>query len=237
MQLKNYTHSLFALCLCAFLIQNCASLTGFQDGRTCGQGNGEIFASLNVAQSPDFLDIDDSLGDSIKTQNLFAPIIEAGGRYGVTEKVDLIGRLNIYGNISLGAKAQLLGDRTSKTALSVGAELGTLLILPVFYYAALPVNFSVHPKENFTWYLSPRVMYQSFQDLSGATYLGGNTGILLGARNQFGIDLGYSRFSSSTSSGNYSFGLLTFGLGGKFKICNNEPDTMKSKQTAKKKKK
>jgi hypothetical protein len=236
MQLKSYT-TLFALCLLAVLLQNCASLTGMQDGRSCGKGNGEIFASLNVAQSPDFAQFDDNIGDSIKSENLFAPIIEAGGRYGVTEKVDIIGRMNIYGNVSLGAKAQIWGDRTTKTALGVGAEFGTLIIFPLFYYAALPVHFSVHPKENFTWYVSPRVMYQSFQALEGGLYAGGNTGVLIGARNQFGIDFGYSRFSSSTSLGGYSYGLLTIGVGGKFKIGNNEPDNLRIKQMVKKKKK
>ena len=77
---------LIALLGLSVLFSNCASLTGFQDGRTVGQNNGEFAVSLNVAQSPNFNDWED-LGDSVNVDipTLFFANMEISGRYGVAE--------------------------------------------------------------------------------------------------------------------------------------------------------
>ncbi len=207
-----------ALLTMALLLNNCASLTGFQDGRTTGKGNSEITTSLNFAQSPDFEQLEDEVEDEIP--QLFFPSVEVGYRYGVGEKIDVSMRLNTNLNVAVGMKAQLLGDRQSTAALALGAEVGTFSLLGGFWNLNVPLYFSLHPTDNITWYLTPRFIYQfsSFSSVDGGlTYLGGNTGLMFGRRAKFGIDAGYYNLSA----GDGSVGLFQIGLGGRFPIGKN----------------
>jgi hypothetical protein len=175
--------------------------------------------ALNVSQRPDFNDWKDSV-DSIDIPNIYAPYLEFGGRFGVGERVDISLRLNTNLNIAVGAKAQVVGDRTSKTALSIGFEAGTFAFISGLWNLSVPVYFSLHPSEKFSWYLTPRYTYQfaSYTGAdNGANYTGGNTGLLFGNRNKFGLDFGYYRFGA----GGESIGLVQFGLGGRFAIGKN----------------
>jgi hypothetical protein len=211
---------LFGLALwsLAHLLSGCASLTGFQDGRTLGEGNSELMASLNFSQSPNFNkleDEEDSLFVDVPT--LLFPSMEAGFAYGVHERVNVQVRMNTNLNLGVGAKVQLLGDRESLTALSVGAEVATFGLGLGLWNVQLPVFFSVHPTEIFSWYLSPRYIYQfsSYANASdGLSYIGGNTGLLFGRRHKFGIDVGYYHLGGFDAS----LGLLQIGVGGRFAI-------------------
>lgn len=217
--MKNKFTSLLALALAGIFLSQCASLTGFQDGRSVGKSNGEISASLNLSQSPDFNDWEDA-GDSISIPNFYIPSLEFGGRFGVAEKIDLTFRFNTNLNIGLGVKAQVVGDRESKVALALGAEAGTFGLITGLWNFQVPVYFSLHPTQKFSWYLTPRYVYQfsSFVGAdSGANYIGGNTGLLFGERNKFGLDLGYYRLGA----GGESIGLLQIGIGGRFAIGKN----------------
>ena len=214
-------YRLMGLAILALALTNCASLTGFQDGKTVGEGNGDLAISLNFSQTPDFdelEEVEDSLSGDLP--NLFFPNFEFGGRYGIAEKVDLTMRLNTNLNLGIGAKVQVLGDRESSTALALGAEVGTFGLISGLWNVQVPVYFSVHPSEKFTWYLSPRYIYQ-FTSYAGAdnglSYLGGNTGLMFGARNKFGIDIGYYNVGADGSS----IGLLQIGVGGRFMLGDN----------------
>ena len=214
------TYTLFFGAL-TFFLSNCASLTGFQDGKTVGQGNGEFSASLNFSGSPNFGDLDDGV-DSIDTEipTLLFPSFEFGGRYGVADRVDLTLRLNTNLNLGLGAKVQVLGDQDSKAALALGAEVGTFGLVTGLWNVQVPVYFSIHPTPKFAWYASPRYIYQ-FTSYTGAEnglrYLGGNTGFLFGERNKFGIDLGYYNVGADDAN----VGTFQIGIGGRFRFGNN----------------
>ena len=193
-------------------LSSCVSLTGFQDGRTVGRDNGELSISLNSSQSPDF---------SAPVEPFFFPNMEAGGRYGVSERVDLTIRMNSNLAWSLGSKFQIIGNRESQTALSLGAEVGAFAILswdPGFWNIQVPVFFSVHPSERFTWYLSPRYVYQFAGSERTSGYMGGNTGVMFGDRIKYGLDIGYFNVQNS---GNASFGLFQIGIGARFALGDN----------------
>jgi hypothetical protein len=217
---KVLTYSLILGTL-SFFLSNCASLTGFHDGKTLGQGNGEFSASLSYNATPAFKDIDDGV-DSISTDipSIGFPNLEFGGRYGINEKVDLTLRLNTSLNLGFGAKVQVVGDRDSKVALALGAEIGSFgLILPL-WNVQVPVYFSVHPSEKFTWYATPKYIYQFStvgEVTGGARYVGANTGLLFGSKNKFGIDFGY--FNAGIDGA--TTGLFQFGIGGRFAFGNN----------------
>jgi len=215
--MKKNLSLVLALAGISLFLSNCASLTGFQDGRSVGKNNGEIMGSLNFSQSPDFDNWEDQ-GDSLdNVPNLFFPSIEFGGRYGVAEKVDITLRLNTNLNLGIGVKAQMLGDRESKAALALGAEAGTFGLISGLWNFQVPVYFSVHPTENFAWYLTPKFVYQ-FTSYAGAdnglSYTGANTGLLFGKRNKFGLDLGYYRVGAEGES----IGLFQVGIGGRFAL-------------------
>jgi hypothetical protein len=215
--MKKYVLNALLLLGVAVFLTNCASLTGFQDGRTVGQNNVELVGSANFSQSPDFNNLEDQDTFGTDIPNLFFPNLEFGARYGVSEIVDISLRLNTNLNVGLGAKVQVLGDQESKTALSLGAEIGTFGLISGLWNVQIPVYFSVHPKDNFSWYLSPRYIYQ-FTSYTGAEnglrYLGGNTGFFFGRRHKFGVDIGYYNVGTNDSS----LGLLQVGLGGRFAL-------------------
>jgi hypothetical protein len=217
-RLKNTLQTLFCALGVAFLLSNCASLTGFQDGRSLGSGT-ELSASLNLNSSPDFNDLEDrdTSGTITDIPNLFLPNLEFAGRFAVAPKVDIMARFNTNLNVGVGAKVQVVGDQESKVALALGAEVATFGLVSGIWNVQVPVYFSLHPSEKLTWYASPRFVYQFVAWAGadgGARYLGANTGLLFGKRHKFGLDFGYYSFGTSETS----TPLIQFGLGGRFRI-------------------
>lgn len=219
------------------LISSCASLTGYQDGKTLGTNNFELTASANFSQSPTFLDLIDSIStDDIPTFGF--PNIEIGGRYGVIEKLDVSFRMNTNLNLALGGKYQLLGDKQSKFALSSGLELGTFGLVTNLWNIQIPIYTSFHPTENLTIYATPRYIYQ-FTSLAGLidwNYYGGNIGFLFGSKHKFGIDAGFYKVGVA---GVRKIALNSFGIGGKFYFGNDDDDDQNQnrfKKTRKKRK-
>ena len=120
----------------ALSFHSCASLTGYQDGRALGEEKGEVGVSLNVSQSPEFF-YDE--GESDLDENFAFPNLELTGRYGVTNKFDVGVKLNTNLNLSITTKYQLLGDQQSKSALAIGADVGTFGIISSLWNAQLPL--------------------------------------------------------------------------------------------------
>lgn len=235
---NNLFCSLLALVFGTMLLSNCASLTGFTDGRTVGKNNGEISGSLNFSQSPKFRDFAD---DSVNIGSDFRftiPSVELAGRFGVAEKVDIGVRMSSNLNLALDAKFQVLGDRESQTALSLGAGFGSFgLFFPGvgLWNFQVSAPFSVHPNERFSWYLAPRYIGQ-FASAAGETtgllnYTGGNTGFLFGDKLRFGLDIGFFKLGA----GGESVSLFQFGGGLKYAIGDNDGSSS-TKGKAKKRK-
>jgi hypothetical protein len=218
------------------LLSSCASLTGYQDGKTLGTNNFELTTSANFSQSPTFLDLIDSVSaDEIPTFGF--PNIEIGGRYGVIEKLDLTLKMNTNLNIALGAKYQFLGDKHSKFALSSGVELGTFGLVTNLWNIQIPLYASFHPTEKFAIYASPRYIYQ-FTSLAGLidwNYYGGNIGLMFGSKHKFAIDAGFYKVGVA---GVRKIALNSFGIGGKFYFGNDDDDQNQNrfKKTKKKRK-
>lgn len=230
--------TLFAGYVFLFVLSSCASLTGFQDGRTMGEDNGDGAISLNFTQGPAF----SNFGDSLQAENIVSvpfPNIEVGGRYGVIDKLDLMVKVNTNLNFAIGAKYQLWGEPQSKFAFAAGAEAGTFGLFLGIWNLHLPLYASYHPSEKIAFYASPRYVYQfnSFGEiLSSWNYLGGNAGILMGRKHKFGVDFGYYRVSIPELNNPI---LINIGVGGKFFFGNDdkEPSPLKKKSKSRKKRK
>jgi hypothetical protein len=202
---------LFAF-VASMLLASCASLTGFEEGKTLGADNSEFGISANYIRAPNLFE-DELEADSLVGIVGF-PNIELNYKYGITEKIDVGAKVSTNFNSSAYAKYQLVGDKSSKFALSPGFEVGT--ILGAAYSIGVPVYASYYPTPNFAINVNPRFMYQSITgDISsGATYLGGNLGLMFGKKHKFGLDFGFYNVGSGGTSNN----LITFGLGGKFRF-------------------
>ncbi len=214
---KNFSFYI-AIAIIALFISGCASLTGFQDGRAVGEGNGEISASLNLSQSPEFSNDDFGIDSSDNSfPNLYFPNLEVGGKYGITDKLDIIFKLSSTFNANAGVKYQLIGDQESQFAFGVGAEVGTFALFSQLWNVQLPIYASIHPTEKFGVYFSPRYIYQfsTFGGINGWNYLGGNVGILIGKKHKFGFDISYYKANASNLA---SINLLSFGFGGRFSL-------------------
>ncbi len=207
-------YGLIAVCFICLTGTGCASLTGYQDGRSVGEGNGEASVSLNFSQSPAFIDIEDSI-EVTSIPRLAFPNLELGGRYGVSDKLDVLLKLNTNLNVGLGAKYQVVGDRMSPFAMALGAEVGTFGLVVGLWNFQLPAYFSVHPNDRIAIYATPRYIYQftTIGGVEGWNYIGGNAGILFGKKHKFGIDLGYYKVGTIDAS---TIGLFSLGMGGKF---------------------
>lgn len=212
---------------------SCASLTGYQDGRSVGEGNGEAMISLNFSQSPTFSDLEE-LDEIEEIPSFTFPNIELAGKYGATEKLDITLRMNTNLNLGVGAKYQMIGDRTSQFALGLGAEAGTFGLITGLWNVQVPLYTSFHPSDKFTLYASPRYIYQfsTIGGVEGWNYLGGNFGFLFGSKHKFGLDIGYYQVGAT---GVDNIGLITAGIGGKFVFGNNTSSGGKSGKTKKRK--
>lgn len=200
-----------ATVLILFTLASCASLTGFEEGKVLGEDNKEIIVSLNTTRSPDLLD-DDFNSDINST--VFFPNVEFSFKYGINEKFDIGVKTGTSLNTSIISKYQLVGDKTSKFALSPGIEVGTVLGLS--YYIGIPIYTSYYPSESITINFAPRFTFQSIavENNPSAGFLGGNFGLLFGKKNKFGLDIGYYRVGVAGVSPS----LFTFGIGGKFRV-------------------
>jgi hypothetical protein len=206
-------------------MNSCASLSGFHTGKTVGKDNGEFTIALNLANAPDFTG-DEEVDDEIN--NILFPNIELGGRYGVSEKVDIGMRLNTSLNILIDAKVQVVGDQESTFAMALGGGVGSFGLISTngaLLNFQVPVYTSYHPSETVALYLSPRYIGQFGTDFSESVsylnYLGSNFGAEFGRSNtKFGVDIGYySLWDNDNQLGDGSASsIIQLGLGFKFKF-------------------
>ncbi len=207
-----------------FLMSSCASLTGFEEGRTVGKDNSELTISGNFTRVPDLFDDDDEIFDTLSVNNNISfPNLEAAFKYGITDKFDIGIRASTNFNLSTYMKYQVVGDKSSSFALSPGFEIGT--ILGAAYNIGIPIYASYYPTDNVAINVTPRFMYQFItgNGSNGASYIGGNFGLMFGKRNKFGLDIGvYNVGSDLIGSESASQSLITIGVGGKFKFGDSD---------------
>jgi hypothetical protein len=228
------THNQVFLLVAVFLfLQSCASLTGFQDGKTLGDKNWEASASFSRGTTPDFTD-DSSAGDIDEYAN-----IELGARYGVSEKFDLGVKINSNLNFAIASKYQFYGDRHSKNAMSAGLEIGTFTIIAPLFNVQLPLFYSHHFSDKFSWNISPRIVAQFNIDNvrynGGILYYGGNTGFSYGKKHKLVLDLGVYNASVTEFDINKKSTIYTYGLGARFFFGDKDTyDSNKPKNNNKK---
>jgi hypothetical protein len=190
----------------SLFLGGCASVTGFEEARTIGNGNHELMPSANAINLNNFFGDDD---------DIFYVNLELKYRYGIADNVDLGMRLSSTMNFGVFTKVNIIDNPEGNFALGCGLELASTLGLSAEVH--LPVYLSFYPNDNVTWNFSPRLITQNAFDLetvSYLSYLGANGGILLASgSSKIGLDIGY--FQNIDGRGG---SLFTFGMAGKFLI-------------------
>jgi hypothetical protein len=178
------------------LLTGCASMSTMQTARTVGDGNFELEIGGGAVNT------DIALGE-LDTLSFSAPFIEVGGRYGITDKLDVGAKLTLIGTATADVKYQFLGDQESLGAVSTGLGIGYLSISSgdnesKIFDIAVPLYLSLHPTPWFSLYSCPRYTlrinsYTSDEDSGSSTshWYGATAGMRLGKKVAFLIEYSY----------------------------------------------
>ena len=178
------------------LLNGCVSMSTMQTGRTAGKGGAEVNLGASVVKLEALVDVDST--------ELNGGLVEGDFRYGITEKLDLGLKISLLGTSGIYGKYQLIGDRTSKFALSAGLGAGYLAIesgaddnktKSTIVDLYVPIYASVHPTEWLAIYAAPR--YNLRFGSESSSWYGGTGGIRLGKR--FGGFFEYSWMDSDVA--------------------------------------
>lgn len=210
-QFTQFPLNLFFFATIITLISSCAQLSSFQTGRTSGKGNGEAGISISASGILDAFDTD--------TRATFF-IGEAYGRYGVGENFDIGLKLSTGLTGVFDFKYQIVGDKISPFAMSIGpgigfqgAIAGTSLV-----QLHLPIHMSYHPNTRSAIYASPRYISQIITGEGSANYLGSSLGFETGENVRFVLEGSYFRLLSGNEVDGLGVALFQFGGGVKFRI-------------------
>jgi hypothetical protein len=227
--------SIVCLFVSIIWLQSCASFTGFQDAKAIGDKNWDLSLSVNRGITPSF-DDDSSVG----SESDYATV-EIGSRYGLSNKVDLSLKINTNFNVAFGTKYQIKGDLLSKNAFAIGLEVGSFTVITPLLNVQLPLYYSHHFNNKWTWNFSPRYVAQFNIDNvrydSAIHYLGGNTGFLYGSKHKIGIDFGLYRASVTEYGVTRNSFINSIGIAGRFMFLDNKEDSGKEKKSRRPKRK
>jgi len=152
--------------------------------------------------------------EGVDTIGFKAPMLEVGAGYGVTDKMDVGGRLTIIGTAVIDAKYQFLGDRESKFAGSAGLGVGYLSMesgstTSNLYDLMVPAYFFYHPGEWLSIYTSPKYVFRiNAYDADGETatqtnhWYGAGAGLRIGKKT--GVFIEYTYFGNSEFDEHFS---------------------------------
>lgn len=207
-------YKVFGFIATVALFASCASMSTMQTARTTHKGE---FAT---GFGGGYVKTDVEIG-TLDTISIAAPFMEIGGRYGITDKLDVGAKLTLIGTAGVDVKYQFLGDKESMFAAAVGGGLGYLSISSGDSESNLidlqiPVYLSLHPTEWLSIYASPKyVMRNNFWKSSSTTgndmshWYGATGGLRLGRGTAFFAE--YSYFGNSAI--NKPFSQFTVGVG------------------------
>ena len=114
-------------------VTSCIPLNSMQTGRTVGKGASSGSGSYNVGKlDPDVFTADGGTG--------YNHIIELQVNHGITEKMDVLAKINSSLYMSAGGKFQFAGNDSSILASSIGLELGVQPVM--FPFGVLFLHYS-----------------------------------------------------------------------------------------------
>lgn len=179
---------LFLIPIVSMMFSSCFSFSNMQSGRSLGKEKVELNMSAG------YLGITD--GDLSGT--IAIPVFEFGGRYGVSENMDIGLKLSNFGTAIGSLKYQFSGTKESQFAAATGFGIGTSLFrfdldgegISFFQYE-IPLHLSYHPTEKLGLIFTPRYMGiggSAAGDAGLSHMLAFSPGIEFGNRFKFAIE-------------------------------------------------
>lgn len=203
--------ALMPLLFLLLILNSCAQLSSFQTGRTSGKGNGEGGIAVSASGISDAFDTD--------SRAVFF-VGEAFARYGVGENFDIGLKLSTGLTGVFDFKYQIVGDKISPFAMSLGPGIGFsgAIAETSLVQLHLPVHMSYHPNKRSAIYASPRFISQIVTGEGSANYLGSSIGFETGENVRFVLEGSYFRILNGEEVAGLGVGLFQFGGGVKFRI-------------------
>lgn len=220
----------FFLLLAGLLfISSCGTFSSMQTGRTVDQGNAEIGVAY---YRPSTIINALRVKDGKSATNFRLGYFHVNARYGITDRIEAGINLNTYGQIGLEGKYQLVGDKESLFALSLGATLNTFFFY--YYEYQIPVHMSVHPIGDLAIYFTPKYAGQfvsalGISNIAYMHYAGFSGGIMYGDRTKVGIEYTYMDPLRKVLRQDVFPAINNYGIGVKFTIGGNRDESPRRK--------
>lgn len=192
------------------MLHSCTQTSLLQDARTEGKGNGSMAAVLSAYGTTETTDVAAVL-----------PFLYIQGSYGLAEKVDLQLSLSSGGNILVSPKVQVIGDQTSKFALSLnpgfeyqaGSDDGNIIFRTQYGFIS-----SFHPTEKLSIFLEPKMISQ-YSGEERFNFPGATLGVKFPLGDRFDLSIGGGLFQvRNIDDGINNAVLYNFGLGARYKF-------------------
>lgn len=157
-----------------FSVTSCLPFIKMESGRTLEKGKNSIGLTATSYR----------LRDSNDNENLDLPYLEVKYKRGLTDKFQFSLGMNSIGFIMADTKYQIVGDKTSFFALSIGVGADALLIIPNYgskternIKVSIPLYSSIHLNEKFYFFLNPQYSRQYIFGDNDINFLGASIGL------------------------------------------------------------
>ncbi len=142
----------------AYLMTGCLPLSQLESARTVGEGHWSLGATVIGYRK------EDSLGGIVNNPDFeFLPSLEINAAYGINERTDIRMTINSFLFTRLDVKHMIVGDDSSKFAMSTGfAAAFSLNTAEPTIHINLPLYLSWHFDERSYLFVIPALSYLSF---------------------------------------------------------------------------
>lgn len=203
------------------LLQSCFPFTQFESARTVGKGGMAVGGSVSAFILPE-------QGSASEIGTIALPYFDAGMKYGIAEKLDLGVNVNSFGFTYFDAKYQILGDRTSSNALSIGLGidvnpffLASKEVDGKYFKFHLPLYYSYHFKNDKAFlFINPKIAYQKLiGEDEDHLFIGQSSGVgFKYKKTEWMIGVGIFGAKDLTNSKTYELAIIQPGVGFKYLI-------------------
>lgn len=197
MKIYNKRHFLSTIIIVGlFMLSGCLSMSSLQTGRTMGKGEfGGGIAGGTFAVGVDNKD-DTLTQQALGLDRLESPFGEIYVKYGITDRLDVGGKLTLIGTGNVDIKYRFLGSNESKGAISAGMSIGTVSVNDqTIFDVHVPVYLSFHPSNWFAIYSTPRYVLRNIEGTS-SNWFGLTGGVRIGGK-KFGVFGEYTYITNS----------------------------------------
>lgn len=225
---EGFFMSRYLILIALTMLPACLSTSSLQTARTVLPGKWTLTSAVGMQQAAFTKnEANESLNLLTQQENLSKPMLEVGGRLGLTKGIDVGLKLSTYSMASADIKYVLAQSARFAISTGLGASLGVSHIDKTHYKASdliFPLYLSFDISDVFTIFLSPRAIVRSIE-IKHQDSTSKDTLNLAG--NVFGFQLGsylmeFSFYSSTGQNKSYINQMMIGYVYGRDKIDREE---------------